>query len=277
MGTLVKRCFSGLVFLVAMVGCSMFPYTFAVAIVFSISVMMLEYFNITMGKGFFAEKIISIITAVSLFILLFLFLGYGLDSRYLLLAFLPLIINFILLMFRKNAQEEHIKSFGLFFPLIYIALPIATSNFLVFDGNGNYSAKIFLSIFILIWMNDIGAYIFGMAFGQKEGRKRLFPSLSPKKSWAGVIGGVLLAIISAIIMYILGWMEFSMLHCLAITLIVVVFSTFGDLFESLIKRNCGVKDAGNIMPGHGGLLDRFDGALFVIPVVVIYLKIFLLI
>ena len=123
---------------------------------------------------------------------------------------------------------------------------------------------------MIIWVHDSGAYLVGVSIG----RHRLFERISPKKSWEGAIGGTLTAILAAwfIAKYI---PEISLLHWIIISVLVVVFSTFGDLTESMFKRYFGIKDSGNILPGHGGILDRFDSLLFAAPVLVAYLKLFI--
>ena len=118
--------------------------------------------------------------------------------------------------------------------------------------------------------SDVGAYLFGMAFGQKHGHK-LFPSISPKKSWEGYFGGLALSLAAGWCTGYFHLIDFPWYHCLILALLVNISSTIGDLVESQLKRNFGVKDAGRIMPGHGGLLDRFDGALLAFPVSVLYI------
>ena len=113
-------------------------------------------------------------------------------------------------------------------------------------------------------------------FGQKNGHK-LFPSISPKKSWEGFFGGLFCALIFAIIIYYTGLIDIALIHTILIALIINLFGVLGDLAESQFKRNFGVKDSGSLMPGHGGLLDRFDGALLSFPVAVMYIKLFSLI
>ena len=110
-----------------------------------------------------------------------------------------------------------------------------------------------------------------MLLGQKSWSKKLCPSISPKKSWAGFWGGLLTALLTGAILYWTGLFTFPIWHCLIVSALMNVMGVFGDLFESLWKRAAGVKDSGNIIPGHGGLMDRFDSALFAIPVGYIYL------
>jgi phosphatidate cytidylyltransferase len=111
-----------------------------------------------------------------------------------------------------------------------------------------------------------------MLFGQK-GKHKLFPSVSPKKSWEGFFGGLLTAAATGYVLFVTGMLSYGLIHILMISLLIAVFGVFGDLVESMLKRSAGVKDSGRIMPGHGGLLDRFDAALFAIPITLLYMKI----
>ena len=156
---------------------------------------------------------------------------------------------------------------------IYIALPFSLLNILAYyslDGQtvSGYTPILPLSIFIFNWVNDTGAYCTGMLFG----KHRLFERISPKKSWEGSIGGGIFSILAA-----WGMSHFfpfmSLWVWIGLGLTVVVFGTWGDLTESLLKRSLGIKDSGNILPGHGGMLDRFDSTLMAVPAAVIYLYI----
>ncbi len=159
---------------------------------------------------------------------------------------------------------------------MYVALPLSMINILAFEVDGqwgvNFDSLLPLSIFIFLWTNDSGAYCCGSLLG----RHKLFPRVSPGKSWEGSIGGCVLVLAVAAL---IGWWANNgdMKHQLGMTawmglgLVVVVFGTLGDLVESLFKRTLGIKDSGNLLPGHGGMLDRFDSALMAIPAAVIYL------
>jgi phosphatidate cytidylyltransferase len=149
---------------------------------------------------------------------------------------------------------------------IFIALPFSLLNFIAFIDN--YQPLILLALFVTIWINDSGAYIVGVTLG----KHRLFERISPKKSWEGFFGGATFALLSGYLfsllipqICILNWVIFSE--------IVVIFGTFGDLTESLLKRTLNVKDSGNVIPGHGGLLDRFDSMLLAAPAIFIFLSI----
>ncbi len=267
------RAVSGVAFVIAVIGGSLNPYTFAAVILFCMIVMMNEYFKMTVGLGkFIPERILSICAASAFFVFAFCSLKFGLGSKYLLLTVIPVIASFITLLYSDDKNK--LESGHLFAPLVYIAVPMTLTNLLVFGADGSFSPRLFLSVMILVWMNDVGAYLFGMSLGQRSSSKKLFPSISPKKSWAGVWGGALITAVSMVAIRYFGLIDYPVVHCVAMVVIAVVFGDFGDLYESLIKRCCGCKDAGKIMPGHGGFLDRFDAALFVIPMIVIYLKMF---
>lgn len=158
---------------------------------------------------------------------------------------------------------------------LYIALPFALINTLAFtvqqqDGliGVAYSWLLPLALFVCLWASDTGAYLFGSLLG----RHRLFPRISPKKSWEGSIGGTVLAVIASLIIAALTTPTFASACAWAgMAIVVVLFGTWGDLVESLLKRKLGVKDSGTLLPGHGGMLDRFDSALLAIPAVVIYI------
>jgi phosphatidate cytidylyltransferase len=123
---------------------------------------------------------------------------------------------------------------------------------------------------VIIWGSDVGAYLFGITLGQKYGKK-LFPSISPKKSWIGFWGGLFMAVALAVGLHYLGLLPFELRHCIVMSVLLDVTGVYGDLIESQWKRHYEVKDSGNIIPGHGGLLDRFDSALIAIPIGIIYL------
>jgi phosphatidate cytidylyltransferase len=157
---------------------------------------------------------------------------------------------------------------------LYVALPFALLNMLAFhysaaDAATSYNPILPLALFVFIWLSDTGAYCVGSLIG----RHRLFERISPKKSWEGSIGGAVLSIASALLFayyfpFMPAWKWMGM------ALVIVVFGTWGDLVESLMKRQLGIKDSGNILPGHGGMLDRFDSALIAIPAATIYLHVF---
>ena len=159
---------------------------------------------------------------------------------------------------------------------LYIALPFSLLNVLAFRSNGydiQYSYLAPLAVFVFLWINDAGAYCVGSLLG----RHKLFPRISPGKSWEGSIGGGLLAMAAAVLVwwlteqYGVNDIGLNAWQWAGLGLVVVIFGTWGDLIESLFKRTLGIKDSGNVLPGHGGMLDRFDSTLMAVPAAVVYL------
>ncbi len=148
---------------------------------------------------------------------------------------------------------------------VLIALPFSLLNFILYINA--WQPIILLAVFATIWLNDTGAYLVGITMG----KHRLFERISPKKSWEGFAGGAIAALISGYV-FSLFLPQMNLLNWLIFSEIIVVFGTFGDLLESLLKRTIEVKDSGNVIPGHGGLLDRFDSMLLAAPVIFIYLS-----
>jgi len=279
MKNIVIRSISGVVFLVLMIGGLLLsPHAIAALLLFSITVMMYEYQKISMGADLRIARMLSIITGIALYTITYLHVAFGLGIEYLYLIVMPASAIFISLLYDKLPGEEAVRdgyrtNGNLITSIVYIAVPFSLVNFILFDQSGVYNPYILLSMFILLWSADVGAYIFGMAFGQKNGHK-LFPSVSPKKSWEGLLGGVVSALAISFVLHKTALLPFNLAHSLILAAIIVIFGAFGDLAESLFKRNFGVKDSGDIMPGHGGLLDRFDGALIAFPVAIAYIKLF---
>ena len=199
-------------------------------------------------------------------------------------AFIPYLLTLIYLFISELylKQKNPIQDWAYtMLSQLYIALPFSMINVLSFQadpltGQIAYHWLLPMSVFIFLWANDTGAYCAGSLFG----RHKLFPRVSPGKTWEGSIGGaVIVLIIAAVISYFAGSdaslstlnAQLSTLKWLGLGLVVVFFGTWGDLVESLFKRTLGIKDSGNILPGHGGMLDRFDSSLLAIPAAVIYL------
>jgi phosphatidate cytidylyltransferase len=202
--------------------------------------------------------------------LLFVISGFAMQGEAALLKYLPVlaVMPYMLLLWGLfQPHQEHFRNMGmLLLGIVYIVFPfILLSSLEARLGNG-YGLSPLLGIFILFWTNDTGAYLSGKAFG----KNLLFPRISPGKTIEGLAGGIVLCMLAAWLlsaysygMDLAGW--------LAAGAIISVFGTFGDLVESLWKRQAGIKDSGNIMPGHGGLMDRFDGFFIAVPVLYFYL------
>jgi phosphatidate cytidylyltransferase len=195
-------------------------------------------------------------------------------------VFIPYLVSIIYLMvaelYLKNEDPIHDWAYTMMAQL-YIALPFSLLNTLAFhtapQGFVTYDAVLPLSVFVFLWMNDTGAYLCGSLLG----KHKLFPRISPGKSWEGSIGGGILVIAIAVLVwyltdaYQLNQLALTAVEWAGLGLTVVIFGTWGDLVESLFKRTIGIKDSGNILPGHGGMLDRFDSSLLAIPAAVVYL------
>ena len=194
------------------------------------------------------------------------------------MVFIPYLVTVVYLLVAElyGKQPDPINNWAYtMLSQMYIALPFSLINVLAFtatpDGRVMFNTILPLSVFVFLWANDTGAYCVGSLLG----RHKLFPRISPGKSWEGSIGGGLLVVALA---WAYGWYESS--HGMGflnewqwagLGLVVVIFGTWGDLVESLFTRTLGIKDSGNILPGHGGMLDRFDSSLLAIPAAVVYL------
>ena len=195
--------------------------------------------------------------------LYFLFFG-DLIWRGLLVAYIAImLLALISHLFRPQVQP--IQSWGnLCAGQVMIALPFALMN-----GVLMHSKWLMLALFILLWVNDSGAYIVGSLMAKRKGgNHKMFPRVSPAKSWEGLIGGFVFDLIAGYVFFRVGWMgDMTLMNSLLFALAGGVFGTLGDLMESLFKRTLGVKDSGKFMPGHGGVLDRFDSLLLAVPVI----------
>lgn len=274
MMNLIKRVLSGVIYIALIVGAIMlldnspvmYMLVFPLLIVLGIGEM------ITMAKDDATQSwlvnIIDMLGGIGLFVAFYLhYEGQTAQSRSLWLLPIAayLIGRTIVQLYRPRQNAVHSLERS-FFALGYVALPVSMLNGIV----SITAPRLLLGMFIFIWLYDTGAYCVGMLLG----RHRLFERISPKKSWEGVVGGVAACIAGAYATHY--WFnEFFQVPDLTtwvgLGVVVAVFATFGDLVESLIKRTVGVKDSGNILPGHGGILDRIDSLLLVAPAVLIYL------
>ena len=269
MNNLALRTVSGTVFVAIMLcGLLVNQYIFAALIIFMMVGMMLEFYRMAMGRRHLAGQIIAIAAGVAEFGLLFSFYNWGMDIRF---VALPLsLLMAVPISAVLSRDHSHMDDYAYILAgILYIAIPLTLSNIIALR-NGEFSARLLLCFFILIWCSDIGAYTVGRAFG--NGKKPLAPSISPKKTWVGFAGGIGFCMIAAIAIMLFGLFDYPWYHCLALAVIMDIGGVCGDLFESLWKRHFGVKDSGSIIPGHGGLLDRFDSTLIAMPLGAIYLS-----
>jgi phosphatidate cytidylyltransferase len=244
-------------------------YIFGIVMLLSLVIMMREFLKMTCGKNYWFSQILSILAGATLFTLIYLYKGFNFPGRLVILAFVPVFVLMINSLYVKD-KSRFDKFSNLYTAILYIAVPWSLLNFAVFNGCGDFSGMLLLCFFAVIWGTDVGAYMFGITLGQKYGKK-LFPSISPKKSWIGFWGGLFVAILVAVALHYSGLFCFDLVHCIIMSILLSVTGVYGDLIESQWKRHYEVKDSGNLIPGHGGLLDRFDSALIAIPIGIIYL------
>lgn len=275
-GKLAQRAGSGVLFLVVVIGCMLWPWGFAVLTVLLGVILSLEFYRMTVDRRYRKEEA-CIIAAVVATTLLGVFVPLlGIPVRWMLAGMIPVLAASVFLLF--DCAESHDFPAAVYFPLVYVMLPLLAAQLLTRPFGGPYEWRLLLGLFVLMWSNDVGAYVVGMSFGQRPDSRKLFPALSPKKSWIGFVGGTAFTFLAAwVVAATFGASVLPMVHWFVLALIVSVFGVLGDLFESLVKRHAQVKDAGRLIPGHGGLLDRFDDVLFVLPAAAIYLKLLQLI
>ncbi len=268
MKTLITRTITGFLFVTLLIfGILIHPISFA--LLFSVIgiLALLEFYR--MARRFSASSQSIYGSLLGIYIFLSGFMWYYLKVGMLLsLLIFPLFIFVFVWELYRNKKRPIINIASTFLGLLYISVPLSLLNHIAYF-NGHYQGKLVLGIFILMWAADTGAYVFGVSFG----RKRLFERISPKKSWEGFFGGFATALVGA---YILTrfYGVFDGFEWYVISMLMVVFGTLGDLVESLFKRSLNLKDSGNLLPGHGGILDRFDSILLAIPVIFTYLYFF---
>ena len=271
MNNTVKRTLSGICFLAIVIGGLLVnKYLYAALITLMMVTMLYEFYRMTMGDLFPRTRALAIGLGCYSFLTLFFVMAFRLDIRLVGISAILLLVLMVSTLMVKDKADFKLFSF-LYTGLMYIAVPLTLSNFVVFDKEGAFNGMPMLAFFIIIWASDVGAYCFGMLLGKYS--RKLFPSVSPKKTWAGFWGGLAFAILAGLILVWTGLWTYPWYHAIILAAIMHVAGVFGDLFESQWKRVCDIKDSGNIIPGHGGMMDRFDSALFAIPAGVIYLVI----
>lgn len=276
MSELVKRTLSGAVFVAAVVGSILWsPYAFN-GLFFLFCVLAVDEFHRLVGSPR-ALRVYSFAATILLWATLqcmawriegseehFFVFGFCFSFGYLLM------LVFALLDEIWNHSERPLQNWGnLLISQVMIALPLASMGFLYF-----LDKYLLLALFVLIWINDTGAYCVGTISAQLPGgNHKMTPHISPKKSWEGLFGGFVFAMLGAILLFHFGWFSTIaspatgiLVPCL-FAFLVSAFGTMGDLMESLMKRSIGVKDSGRFMPGHGGVLDRFDSVLLASPII----------
>lgn len=277
MKNFITRAITGVLFVAIMVAGFMQPLTMILLFALITGLALWEYTGlVNQVENVAVNRFISTVAGVYFFIAV-----AGINSGYIQTnaVFVPYLLTVVYLfiseLYARNTNAINDWAYTMLGQM-YIALPLATINVLAFrqspDGLITYNFLLPLSVFVFLWINDTGAYCTGSLIG----RHKLFPRISPGKTWEGSVGGGLLVVaVAAVIGYwdnrLMGMAGLSVAAWMGLGLVIVVFGTWGDLVESLFKRTLGVKDSGRMLPGHGGMLDRFDSSLMAIPAAVIYL------
>lgn len=269
----IQRAVTGVLFVIVLVGCILYsPLSFGILFTIISALSVHEFAQlVSKSSEVSINKTITALEGAYLFLALMSFCTQQSVGARVFLPYLGLLLYMMiteLYLKKKNPTGNWAYSM---LSQLYVALPFALLNVLAFQnspetGSVTYNPILPLSIFVFIWLSDTGAYCVGSLIG----KHRLFERISPKKSWEGSIGGGIFSIASSLgfahfFPFMPGW------QWVGLAIVVVIFGTWGDLTESLMKRQLGIKDSGNILPGHGGMLDRFDSALMAIPAAVVYL------
>lgn len=274
---LITRSITGILYVAILVTC--FLQAFNMVIVFALITGLATWEFTGLVNGYKHVSVNRLITTVAGVYFFLAVAGVNSGAIQTNAVFVPYLLTIIYLfisgLYTKSSDSVNDWAYTMLSQM-YIALPLSTINVIAFrqaaDGLNYYYYLLPLSIFIFLWTNDTGAYCTGSLFG----KHKLFPRISPAKSWEGSIGGGILVLIVASVMYFIesqgeNLSGLNLIEWLGLGLVVVVFGTWGDLVESLLKRTLGIKDSGNILPGHGGILDRIDSSLMAIPASVVYL------
>ncbi len=279
MKNLLLRTVTGVIFVAAVVGSFLRPETMVLLFALVTALTVWEFGGlVNRREGVTINRFITTVAGVYLFLAMTYFCSdvYGGMAKS--VVFIPYLITIIYLLvaelYLKHADPIADWSYTMLSQM-YIALPFSLLNALAFnataEGTVVYNPLLPLSVFVFLWMNDTGAYCVGSLLG----RHKLFPRVSPGKSWEGSIGGglVVMGVAWLVATYVDNGAQpmLTVWQWLGLGLTVVVCGTWGDLVESLFKRTLGIKDSGTILPGHGGMLDRFDSSLLAIPAAVVYL------
>ena len=274
MKNLAVRTLSGIVLAAVVLGAVAWsPWSFGVLLLLLLVGGMHEFYALAEARGDRPQRLIGMVTGAVLFAVNFAFLSGGAGAagglRPLLaagMAFLLLLLPLMLVCELYRRGENPAANVGVtLLGICYVALPLTLMAYIPFVGRYAWNPWTMLFFVFIIWANDVFAYLVGMAFG----RHRLFERLSPKKSWEGFFGGVAGALVMG---YVASrCMGEAWWVWIGLALVAAVTGVLGDLVESMFKRAAGVKDSGTIIPGHGGILDRFDAMLLAAPFVVVYL------
>ena len=270
MSSFTTRSITGIVLVTAITGSVLVGrYSFIILLFVINFLALIEFYKLVAKGEFHAYSKEGLFLSVVFFVSASLALSNHFDSHILLINVLSVSVIFIRELYRNSPtsfQNLALTFFGIF----YVTIPIIffeSISFLPFEEEA-YHPGIILGYFIILWASDSGAY----AVGSMIGKHKLFEIISPNKTWEGSVGGAMLAFAAAYLISVYV-KELSLIDWLVTCLIIVVVGTYGDLFKSLLKRSANAKDSGNLLPGHGGFLDRFDSLIGSAPFVFGYLAV----
>ena len=274
MKNFIVRTITGIIFVAAIVSCFLNPIAMVVLFALVTGLTVWEFTGIVNEHvaATTLNRVICTVAGVWFFLAMFGFCWGIVNSAVFLVYLFTIMYLVISELYLKHENPINNWAYTMLSQM-YIAMPLSLINVLAFmgsaDGEVHYNYVLPLSVFVFLWVNDSGAYCCGSLLG----RHKLFPRVSPGKSREGSIGGaVLVVVVAYVISQLLGTSSpLTALEWMGLGLVVVIFGTWGDLVESLFKRTLGIKDSGNILPGHGGMLDRFDSSLMAFPAAAIYL------
>lgn len=275
MKNLIIRALTGIIFVVVLVSAICIHPIFFLTLFCIITGLTLWEFGglVKHYENANLQRAVNVLGGVYLFIATFVYANGLTDGKIFLPYLLFIMLTMIAELYYKAPNPINNWAFTLF-AQIYCAGSFSMLNFIGAEpgtpGVMSYTPLFIMAIFIFVWLDDTGAYLVGSLIG----KRKLFERISPKKSWEGFFGGLILVLASS---QAFAWFapEISRLNWLGLATTVVLFGTWGDLIESLLKRTLGVKDSGHILPGHGGMLDRFDSVMLAVPASYIYIELFI--
>ena len=275
MKNLIIRALTGIIFVVVLVSAiCIHPIFFLILFCIITGLTLWEFGGLVKHyENANLQRAVNVLGGVYLFIATFVYANGLTDGKIFLPYLLFIMLTMIAELYYKAPNPINNWAFTLF-AQIYCAGSFSMLNFIGAEpgtpGVMSYTPLFIMAIFIFVWLDDTAAYLVGSLIG----KRKLFERISPKKSWEGFFGGLILVLASS---QAFAWFapEISRLNWLGLATTVVLFGTWGDLIESLLKRTLGVKDSGHILPGHGGMLDRFDSVMLAVPASYIYIELFI--
>ena len=249
------------------------PYTFVSLFALITGLCLWEFFEIVLSKNQpldLIRRFIGLGLGITPFLLaavlqLELVNNKGTFVAIATLLLFPFIFSAFIYELYTKSEQPFVNVALIVLGMAYIGVPFALLEFIAFENGFFYPSTVF-GLLVLTWFNDTGAYMVGSQIGKTP----LFPRISPKKTWEGAAGGASAAFIGAFLVFTI-FRELRLADWLVLAAIVTVFGNLGDLVESMLKRSVQIKDSGSLLPGHGGLLDRFDAFIFLLPFATAYL------